>query len=167
MASKNQRMIALEGVLVAAEALLDARDNQMLTQVEWDAVRSAVAAVNEQRPAAPRSDTFSVVENVMFRRVAPAPGSRAKPYQHTCDQTTFEEVAHAIDELHGATFTFEEIRDLIDAPFTQVAVAVAFMKQRGLIDPAHRRRCVAATDDMHLDAMCEWHALREGSTGSR
>ena len=40
----------LEAVLKAAEALLEAREDQMVTAVEWDALRSAAAACRDPRP---------------------------------------------------------------------------------------------------------------------
>ena len=45
-------------------------------------------------------------------------------------------------------------------PFTQVNVALEFLKERGIVDVRHRR-CYPATESVHLDAMVEWHALRE------
>ena len=146
----------LTEVLHAAETLLAARENQMLTSEEWDALEHAVAAATQPPPSTPRDETFTVTENILIRAVTPARGT---PYQHTCDKDVFESVAHAIDELNGASFTYEEIRQSIEAPFTQVAVAVAFLRERGCIVPAQRRRSVAATNDVYLDAMIEWHAL--------
>jgi len=103
-------------------------------------------------------ETFTVDGDVLVRRVVP---KRGQPYEHTCDRTTYEAVAHAIDDLAGASFTGEEIREAIDAPWTQVMVAIAFLKERGCVVPARRRRSVAATEGIHLDAMLEWHARRE------
>lgn len=143
-------------VLHAAEAVLAARENQMLTSEEWDALAHAVAAATQ--PIDGPNETFSVQESVLTRSVMP---KRGTPYQHTCDKDVFEAVAHAIDELNGATFTYEEVRQTLDAPFTQVAVAIAFLRERGLIETVQRRRSVAATDDVYLDAMIEWHALCE------
>ena len=146
----------LLNVLRAAEAVLAARENQMLTSEEWDALQHAVAAATQ--PIDGPNETFSVRESVLTRSVVP---KRGTPYQHTCDKDVFEAVVHAIDELNGATFTYEEVRQTLDAPFTQVAVAIAYLRERGIIETAQRRRSVAATDDVHLDAMIEWHALRE------
>ena len=150
---------ALLEVVRAAEAVLAAREVQMLTSEEWDALENAVAEAM-QPPADQRVETFTVTEDVLTRSVTPAPG-RGDPYQHTCDLEVYEAVAHAIDELDGASFTYEEIRQRINAPFTQVSVAIAFLKERGCIVPAQRRRSVAATDHIHLDAMTEWQARRE------
>jgi len=157
----NDREALLE-VVRAAEAVLAARENQMLTSEEWDALEHAVAEAT-QPPANERAETFTVNEDVLTRSVTPAPG-RGDPYQHTCDLEVYEAVAHAIDELNGATFTYEEIRQRTNAPFTQVAVAIAFLKERSIIVPAQRRRSIAATGSgggVHLDAMTEWHARRE------
>lgn len=148
--------VDLLDVLRAAEAVLAARENQMLTSEEWDALAHAVAAATQ--PIDGPNEVFSVRESVLTRSVLP---KRGTPYQHTCDKDVFESVAHAIDELNRASFTYEEIRQALDAPFTQVAVAIAFLRERGLIETAQRRRSVAATDDVYLDAMIEWHALRE------
>jgi len=154
----NDREALLE-VVRAAEAVLAARENQVLTSEEWDALEHAVTEAT-QPPANEREETFTVEEDVLTRSVTPAPG-RGDPYEHTCDLEVYEAVAHAIDELDGASFTYEEIRRSINAPFSQVAVAIAFLKERGCIVPAQRRRSVAATDHVHLDAMTEWHARRE------
>ena len=45
-----------------------------------------------------------------------------------------------------------------DLPFTQVNVALEFLKERGLVEVRHRR-CYPATKHTHLDAMVEFHAL--------
>jgi len=154
----NDRDALLE-VIRTAEAVLAARENEMLTSEEWDALEHAVAEAT-QPPADEREETFTVSEDVLTRAVTPAPG-RGDPYQHTCELEVYEAVAHAIDELNGASFTYEEVRHRINAPFTQVSVAIAFLKERSIIVPAQRRRSVAATSDVHLDAMTEWHARRE------
>jgi hypothetical protein len=50
-----------------------------------------------------------------------------------------------------------------DLRFTQVDVAFAFLHERGIIDRRHRRN-YPASSSVHLDAMIEWHALREEPT---
>jgi hypothetical protein len=112
---------------------------------------------------AQHDETFSVVEKVLIRSVVPR---RGKPYQHTCDRDVFENVAHAIDERSGGSFTYEEIRAAVGAPFTQVATAIAFLKERGCIVDSIRKRSVGATSDVHCDAKIEWHALREKPAGA-
>lgn len=110
-----------------------------------------------------RDETFSIPFEMLVRRVVPRKGAI---YEHTCTKQVFDEVAFAIEELDGGTFTGEEIRAKIDAPFTQVMVAMAFLKERGCIVPVHGRRHQAASDFVYEDAMIEWHGLREGSPGS-
>jgi hypothetical protein len=46
-------------------------------------------------------------------------------------------------------------------PFTQINVALEFLKERGIVDVRHRH-CYPATEDVYLDAMVEYHALAEG-----
>ena len=106
----NHDDTALREVLSAAEAVLAARENQMLTSEEWDALAHAVAAATQ--PIDGPNETFSVRESVLTRSVVP---KRGTPYQHTCDQDVFEAVTHLIDELNGATFTYEEVRQTLAA----------------------------------------------------
>ena len=42
-----------KALLAAAEALLEARENQMVTAVEWRALRNAVRAIRRARRSAP------------------------------------------------------------------------------------------------------------------
>lgn len=50
-------------------------------------------------------------------------------------------------------------------PFTQVAVALAFLKERGIVDTRYRRN-YAATRSVHLDAMTEFYAIGEAEAWS-
>ena len=117
-----------------------------------------------------REETFNIPFEMLVRRVVPRKGT---PYEHTCSMRVYEYVALAIEHQAGAPFTAESIRDYImsipdngDAPLSQVAVAMAFLKERGCIVPADKRRHHAASNWVHEDALVEWHALREGSPGS-
>ena len=53
----------------------------------------------------------------------------------------------------------------IDLPSSQVHAALAFLRDRGSLEPAHGRKHRAAASiaggGVHLDAMTEFHALRE------
>ena len=102
-----------------------------------------------------RDETFTVLDGQLVRTVAPA---RGKPYEHRCPLASFEQVAHAIDEAGGDGFTLETLVAHEGLPFTQVAVALAFMKERGAVETRFRRN-YAANDCVHLDAMTEYHAL--------
>ena len=107
-----------------------------------------------------RSETFNVRDGHLVREVVPRTG---KPYTHRCSLATFEHVAHAIDEAGHGCFTLETIVADEDLPFTQVAVALAFLKERGIIDTRNRRNYAATTTGVHLDAMTEYHALAAGA----
>lgn len=106
-----------------------------------------------------REESFRIEGGLLIRSVIPARGR--EPYEHSCEQAVYEEVAHTITEREGESFTMEDIRAATGHPWTQVAVAMAFLKERGCIVPSIRRKHNAAGDDVHLDAMIEWHALRE------
>ena len=107
-----------------------------------------------------RDETFRIDRNGMLvRAVVPR---RGRPYEHRCPLDTLEAVCHRFDE-HGEGDTVETIAEAIDAPMTQVATALAFLLERGIVTVEHRRN-YPATIDVHLDAMTEYHALREKMT---
>ena len=114
------------------------------------------------------NETFIVdgPSGVLLRRVVP---KRGTPYEHACTKQVYDDVAYAIEQLGNASFTMEKVRakaagggdEANMPPWSQVAVAVAFLKERGCIVPTRGRKHVAATDDIYLDAMIEYHTLRE------
>lgn len=106
-------------------------------------------------------ETFTINGSDLLRSVTPR---RGEPYDHFCTRETFVEVLQAIDELEGRLFVCQDIQNACDMPFTQVATAVAFLKERSCIIPAVPRRHVAATDSVYCDAIIEWAALAEGET---
>lgn len=111
-------------------------------------------------------EAFSVEQEQLVRRVVPRHGT---PYEHRCTSETFQEVAHRIDELGGTAFVLTDLnprnprnsRTGETLAWTQVAVALAFLKERGCVRPVHGRKHEAASSDVFLDAMTEFHALRE------
>ena len=106
-----------------------------------------------------RDERFEVFHGHLERKVNPA---RGEPYEHRCALASFERVAHAIDESGDAGFTLESLVKQEGLPFTQVAVALAFLKERGIVETRCRRN-YAATNGVHLDAMTEFHALAVGA----
>jgi len=107
-----------------------------------------------------RTETSSVDRTgALVRSVIPR---RGKPYEHRCTLELFEAVCHRFDE-HGEGDTVETIAKAIDAPITQVATALAFLLERGIVTVENRRN-YPATIDVYLDAMTEYHALREKMT---
>jgi hypothetical protein len=108
-----------------------------------------------------RSDEFTVDrDGALVRMVTPR---RGRPYEHRCTLASFEAVAHAIDESGETGFNIEELAAREDLPLTQVATALAFLKERGCVTTAGRRS-YPGSDSVHLDAMTEYHALREPGT---
>ena len=106
-----------------------------------------------------RDETFEVLDGHLIRKVVPV---RGEPYEHRCPVASLDRVAQAIDELGDEPFTLETLFCREDIPWTQVAVAVAFLKERGIVDTHHRRNYAATTTGVHLDAMTEYFALAEG-----
>jgi len=107
-----------------------------------------------------RTESFSIDRTgALVRSVVPR---RGKPYEHRCPLETLVAVSHRFDE-HGKGDTVETIAEAIDVPITQAATALAFLLERGIVTVEHRRN-YPATIDVHLDAMTEYHALREKMT---
>jgi len=107
-----------------------------------------------------RSESFEVLDGHLVRKVIPV---RGEPYEHRCPIAAFNRVAEAIDELGPEPFTLESIFCREHVPWTQVAVAMAFLKERGIIETRHRKNYAATTTGVHLDAMTEYHALAAGA----
>ncbi len=146
----------LHDVLNAAEAVLAAREAEMLTSNEWDALEHAVAAATEP-PVDERDETFTIKDRALVRRVVPREG---QPYEHRCPQEAFEAIAAAVEETAGG-FVLEDLRRATQLPWTQVAVAIAFLKERGCVVPTHGRKHAAASTGVYEDALTEYHALHE------
>ena len=106
-----------------------------------------------------RTEDFRVEDGQLRRAVVP---KRGQPYEHGCERETFVEVLHEIDRLGGAGFVYEQILDELDAPASQVATAVAFLRERGCVVPQFKRKHRAATGDVFLDGMTEFEALAAG-----
>jgi hypothetical protein len=109
-----------------------------------------------------RDETFEVLDDHLIRKVNPV---RGRPYEHRCPRASFEQIAHAAEEFGLQGFTLESLLEYErnagrDVTFTNVAVALAFMRERSILDVRHRHNH-AATDAVHLDAMTEYHALAE------
>jgi len=85
-------------------------------------------------------------------------------YTHRCTRDVFREVAYTIEKRASAPesrgSTLEELVEAIDAPYTQVNVALAFMKERGCVE-VRRRRTYPASGWLYEDAMVEFMYLAE------
>jgi len=104
--------------------------------------------------------TFRIDRAVfLVRAVTPR---RGKPYEHRCSLEVYEQVAHWIDERGEHPFTGEEIVAAEDAPHSQVFTALAFLHERSIIERQGKMTiAVNPGGGVHLEAMTEWHALRE------
>lgn len=109
-----------------------------------------------------RQIVFRHEDGCLVRTVTGADG---RSYTHRCELAVYEKVAWAIQETpaEGNGITLGEIAAAEDVPHTQVDVTLAFLHERGIIDRRHRRN-YPASDSAHLNAMIEWHALREKPT---
>jgi len=96
-----------------------------------------------------RIESFSIENDLLVRRVVPLRGT---PYEHRCSREVFEAVAHAVEEAEGP-FVMEDIRTRERQPWTQVAVAMAFLRERGLVERVHGRQLAAAPGYAFEDAM--------------
>ncbi len=107
-------------------------------------------------------ETFAVEGDRLMRRVRP---QRGRPYEHACPRDVFERIAHAAEELGEQGFTLQSLieherRTGGYVSWTSAAVALAFLRERGILE-VHGRRHFAATPAVHLDAMTEFWALAE------
>ena len=106
-----------------------------------------------------RDVRYFVEDRDLVRTVA---GAAGRSYTHRCSKAAFEKVAHAVGETpaEGQGTSLIDVVGREHLPFTQVNVALEFLKERGLLDVRHRR-CYPATRHTHLDAIVEFHALAE------
>jgi hypothetical protein len=110
------------------------------------------------------NETFEADGDHLIRHVVPR---RGRPYDHRCPRAAFEQIAHAAEELGADGFTLESLLEYErdagrDVTFTNVAVTLAFLRERGILDVRYRRN-YAATSSVHLDAMTEFYALAENA----
>lgn len=113
----------------------------------------------DQEPRTGRAESFRVdTDGSLVRSVVPRVGS---PYEHRCTMWSFKRVCWRFDE-HGEGDTVETLAAAAQIPVTQAATALAFLLERGIV-ATERRRNFAATNDVHIDGMTEYHALREKS----
>ena len=106
-----------------------------------------------------REAKFFIEDGCLVRKVTAADG---RGYNHRCSKEVFETVAYAVEatpaEGEGTTLTVIVKQEKL--AFTQVNVALEFLKERGIIEVRHRH-CYPASKSVHLDAMTEFYALAE------
>lgn len=107
-----------------------------------------------------RDITYEVSRDRLIRTVTL---HRGGGYQHNCTLEVYGEVAHIVEESAKEGVTLESIADAHDLPYTQVNVALEFMKERGCLITANRRS-YPGTAHLYEDALLEYHALKEESS---
>ena len=111
------------------------------------------------RPNRQRDVSFRVLDDHLEMTVS----FEHKPdrnYTHRCSRDIFREVAYAIEGCAAGGTTLDELVQYMDKPYTQVNVALAFMKERGCVE-VRRRRTYPASDGLYEDAMIEFMYLAE------
>jgi len=110
-------------------------------------------------------DDIDYEDGHLVRRVSPANGTG---YTHRCDLESFEAAAHAVDTMDRRSsrgWTLDMLACEAKIPFTRAAVALSFMKERGVVVTRFRRN-FAACSDTFIDAMVEYTALKHKSTST-
>ena len=105
-----------------------------------------------------------------LERVVTLPDGRE--YAHRCSEDIFRQVATYLDDHVTASgsgggsagFTMTSVADAIDAPLTQVNVALELLKERGMILTSGRRGYIEEgyRDGVYEHALVEFYALIEG-----
>jgi hypothetical protein len=103
--------------------------------------------------------TFRVIDDHLEMHVT-FPKQPERNYVHRCTRDIFRKVAYAIEDHAAGGTTLEQIVQAIDAPYTQVNVALAFMRERGCVE-IRRRRTFPASDIVYEDAMIEFMYLAQ------
>ena len=87
-----------------------------------------------------------------------------REYAHRCSKKVFEAVAGYLDEHLSEGVKIQSLADAIDAPMTQVNVALQLLTERGLLETHGRLGYVAPgyRDAFYTHAMTEFYALIEG-----
>ncbi len=124
----------LRAVFEAADALLAAREAQMVTRQEWEDLGHAVTAARDAE-AAERLESFAVESDHLLRRVAPSSGV---PYERRCPLHAFEAVARAVAAMGTTPFVLNDLCGRAGVSRALGLVAFAFLKARGRIVNAGR-----------------------------
>jgi len=87
-----------------------------------------------------------------------------REYTHRCSRKVFEAVAGYLDEHQSEGVKMQSVADAIDAPMTQVNVALQLLTERGMLETHGRLGYVAPgyAKALYEHAMVEFWALIEG-----
>jgi len=104
-----------------------------------------------------RDVRFEVLDGRLVRTLV-LPGGRS--YVHRCTREVFEAVARATERCADDGVTLNPLAAALDAPATQVNVALEFLKERGCVVTRCRRN-YPASDVPYEDAMTQFFYLRD------
>ena len=109
-----------------------------------------------------RDIEFRVTPGGALERTVKLPDGRE--YTHRCSKEVFDAVAGHIDEHHGEGVKIRSVADAIDAPMTQVNVALQLLIERGLLETQGRLGYVAPgyASAFYEHAMTDFWSLFEG-----
>jgi hypothetical protein len=90
--------------------------------------------------------------------------SDQREYTHRCSKEVFEAVAGHLDDHQRDGVKIQSLADALDAPMTQVNVALQLLTERGLLETHGRLGYVAPgyASAFFEHAMTEFYALIEG-----
>ncbi|MHB1158460.1 MAG: hypothetical protein ACYC26_16675 [Phycisphaerales bacterium] len=114
------------------------------------------------RPLDKRSIEFRGAAGEVLERVVKLPDGRE--YTHRCSKKVFEAVADYLDAHHSEGVKLRSLADALDAPMTQIDIALHLLIERGLLENRGRLGYVSpgyATAFLE-HAMTEFYALIEG-----
>lgn len=104
--------------------------------------------------------TFAVDDGYLVMTALPRSGKR---YRHTCSMANFQKVAEEVGAAGPDGLTRDALQERTQVPWSQIQVAINFLDERSIVEHKGRRgRLIApGTADLLLDALTEYHALRE------
>ena len=100
---------------------------------------------------------FEVRHNHLVRTVTGADG---RSYAQRCSLDTYTAVADAMQSTNADGSTIASLIAALELPFSQVNVALEFLKERGCVE-VYFRRSYPASNCVFEDALLEFYALKQ------
>lgn len=156
-----QDLFHLDAVLDAAERILSAREEQMVTSEEWDSLHRAVTVCREPS-AEERTEAFAIRDGCLVRTLTGPTGTAT---ECSVPLDVYETVARVMDDVNG-TFNTEEVRSESQVTWTQAAAVLHLLARRGVIRAVEGGQFVMVSPETYAAAISAYHSLRrEGSNG--
>jgi hypothetical protein len=148
-------LVELNGVMNAAQALVDARHAGADCRPAWAALEGAIALARKATP--PRRERFAVEHGYVVRRVT---GGDGRDYWKRCPYREYAAFARAL-AAHGEPFVRDDVCVRAGIPRNSGLVAMMFLKANGLV-ASRGRRFHAATPAFSVEAALGAYAALEG-----